>query len=147
MQPDALGLGPIDQIAYVVADLDASLPGYEALYGAFQVADAPLERCQYRGREVDCHLRLATNGYGPVEIELIQVMGGDAPHTEHLRAHGEGLHHVRFRVADLGATCSDLEARGCTTIFSKRFGPQVAFAYLETPAALGGSVIELLEMP
>ena len=31
------GLGPIDQVAFVVADLEAALPRYTALYGPFHV--------------------------------------------------------------------------------------------------------------
>ncbi len=140
-------LGPIDQVAYVVEDLETSLPRYEALYGPFRVAESPLTECEYRGRQVDCHLRLATNQEGPLEIELIEVVEGDAPHREHLDAHGEGLHHVRFRVDDLDAKLAALEGAGFTTIFRKRFGPTVAFAYVEAPADAGRSVIELLQLP
>ncbi len=140
-------LGPIDQVAYVVDSLEASLPRYEALFGPFRVAESPLTDCTYRGRTVDCHLRLAVNDAGPLEIELIEVVGGAAPHREHLDAHGEGLHHVRFRVDDLDAARDRLEAAGFTPIFEKRFGPTVAFAYVEAPGEMGGSVIELLQMP
>jgi len=143
----ALGLGPIDQVGYVVADLDEALPRYEALFGPFRVSEAPLPDCSYRGRSVDCRLKIAVNDAGPVEVELIQVLEGETPHTEHLNAHGEGPHHVRFRVQELESRLGELTAAGYETIFVKRFGPTVAFAYLETPEALGRSVIELLEMP
>jgi 4-hydroxyphenylpyruvate dioxygenase-like putative hemolysin len=142
-----LGLGPVDQVSYVVADLDRSLPRYEALFGAFKVGDAPLPGCTVRGKQMDCRLKVAVNNAGPIEIELIQVLEGEPPHSEHLRAHGEGLHHVRFRAQGLEDQLRRLEQRGFETIFFKRFGPTVAFAYLETPPELGGSVIELLEMP
>ena len=141
------GLGPIDQVAYVVENLEASLPRYEAMFGPFQVNDSPLDGCEYRGREVACHLRLAVNRAGPLEIELIEVVSGEAPHTEHLKEHGEGLHHVRFRVDDLDAKLAELEDAGFQAIFRKRFGPTVAFAYVETPDEAGRSVIELLELP
>ncbi len=142
-----LGLGPVDQVSYVVADLEHSLPRYEALYGPFEVGEAQLPECRIRGRSADCTLKVAVNRSGPIEIELIQVLEGEAPHSEHLRAHGEGLHHVRFRVVDLDEKLEALGREGFETIFYKRFGPTIAFAYLETPKALGGSVIELLEMP
>jgi methylmalonyl-CoA/ethylmalonyl-CoA epimerase len=141
------GLGPIDQVAYVVESLERALPRYEALFGPFEVGESPLRDCRYRGRNVDCHLRLAVNRSSPVEIELIEVVGGEAPHSEHLERHGEGLHHVRFRVDDVDARCAALEEAGFETIFFKRFSPEVAFAYLEAPAELGGSVIELLQLP
>jgi methylmalonyl-CoA/ethylmalonyl-CoA epimerase len=141
------GLGPIDQVSYVVEDLEQALPRYEALFGPFRRGDSPLRDCLYRGRRVDCRLHLAVNREGPVEIELIQVAEGEAPHLEHLKARGEGLHHVRFRVADLDGKLAELSEAGFQTVFYKRFGPTVGFAYLETPPQMGASVIELLEMP
>lgn len=141
------GLGPIDQIAYVVEDLDRSLPHYESIFGAFDVGESPLADCTIRGRRADCKLRLAVNRSGPVEIELIQVLEGEPPQREHLRRHGEGLHHVRFRVDDLDARLEPLVAAGFQVLLYKRFGPRVAFAYVETPPALGASVIELLQLP
>ena len=139
------GLGPIDQVAYVVHDLEASLPRYQALFGPFELMDAAMDGCAFRGSDVTCKLRLALNNSGPVEIELIEVLEGETPHSEHLREHGEGLHHVRFIVDDLDAKQAELEAAGYQTVFSKRFGPSLAFAYIETPKELGASMIELFE--
>lgn len=142
-----LELGPIDQVSYVVADLDAALPVYTAIYGPFEVAEARMDACWVRGATTDCTLKLAVNRDGPVEIELIEVLAGDTPHSEHLRAQGEGLHHVRFRVSSLDEKLELLAREGFEVVFVKRFGPSVAFAYLETPPQLGRSLIELLEMP
>jgi 4-hydroxyphenylpyruvate dioxygenase-like putative hemolysin len=142
-----LGLGPVDQVSYVVEDLERALPRYQALYGPFEVGVAPLRECTIHGAVTDCTLRVAVNRSGPLEIELIQVLDGSTPHSEHLRTHGEGLHHVRFRVEGLERKLAELEREGYTTVFHKRFGPTLAFAYLETPREIGGSLIELLEMP
>lgn len=142
-----LGLGPVDQVSYVVDDMDVSLPHYEAIYGTFDVGEAPMGDCAIRGASADCKLKVAVNRSGPIEIELIQVLEGETPHSEHLRQHGEGLHHVRFRVSGLDEKLTELKAAGFDVVFEKRFGPSVAFAYVETPAAIGRSLIELLEMP
>lgn len=138
-------LGPIDQVAYVVEDLERALPHYEALYGPFQQSDSPLEGCRMGAELVDCVLRIAVNRSSPVEIELIQVLEGDTPHSRHLREHGEGLHHVRFRVSGLEARLEELEKAGFETTFFKRFegAGNVAFAYTQSPA---GHTIELLEL-
>ena len=141
-----LGLGPIDQVAYVVEDMDRALVRYESIFGPFEVSELPLVDCTIRGRIADCRLKLAVNRSGPVEIELIQVLEGETTHSEHLRAHGEGPHHVRFRVTGLDAKLEQLGEEGFETVFTKRFGPGVGFSYLETPAELGRSVIELLEL-
>jgi len=139
--------GHLDQIGYVVMNLDASLPHYEALFGPFKTGIAPIEGVIFRGKEIDCKLKIATNNEGPIEIELIEVLEGETPHTEHLREHGEGPHHVRFRIADIEEKIADLESAGYEMIFWKRFGPGVAFAYLTSPEETGASLIELLEMP
>ncbi len=141
-----LDLGPIDQVAYVVENLERSLPRYEAMFGPFSVATYEMKDCTIRGRTGDCTLRLAVNDSSPVEIELIEVIAGETTHSEHLMQHGEGLHHVRFRVDDLEPKVAALEAAGYHTVLSKRFGPTIAFAYLESPQEIGGSVIELFQM-
>ena len=142
------GLPPIDQVAYVVESLDRALPRYEALFGPFERMDSPLTDVRYRGKRVDCRLGLAVNRSGPIEIELIEVLEGETPHSEHLRSHGEGLHHVRFRVSGLEAKLAEMERAGFETIFFKRFegAGNVAFAYVESPAEMGRHVIELLEL-
>lgn len=142
-----LGLGAVDQIGYVVHSLEKSMPAYEALFGPFQVYDAVLEGATYRGEQIDCKLRIATNDVSPVEIELIEVLEGETPHSEHLREHGEGPQHVRFRVDGIEDKIAELEATGYRNIFFKRFAPDTAFSYLESPDDIGGSLIELLEMP
>jgi len=142
-----LGLGPIDQVAYVVHDMEASRPRYEAMFGPFEVGVVALKECTIRGLTADCTLEIAVNRSGPIEIELIAVLEGDTSHSEHLRVHGEGLHHVRFRVDDLDAKLAAMRAAGFEVVFEKRLGPTIAFAYLETPRALGRSVVELLQMP
>jgi methylmalonyl-CoA/ethylmalonyl-CoA epimerase len=140
-----LDLGPIDQVAYVVEDMERALPRYEALYGAFEVSDSPLTGVRCGGKLIDCVLKIAVNRSSPVEIELIQVLDGDTPHAQHLREHGEGLHHVRFRVSGLEARLEELEKVGFETSLYKRFegAGNVAFAYAQSP---DGHTIELLEL-
>jgi hypothetical protein len=72
---------------------------------------------------------------------------GASPLSEHLERHGEGLHHVRFRVQGIDEKLEELREKRFEPLLYKRFGPGLAFAYLETPPELGGHVIELLEMP
>ncbi len=125
--------------------MDRALPHYEALYGPFTIADYSIEGVLYRGKTTDCRLRCAFSRSSPIEIELIEVLEGETAHTEHLRRHGEGLHHVRFRVDDVDAKLAVLTGAGFETLLYKRFAPTLAFAYLATPPEQGGSVIELFE--
>jgi len=143
---DRFGPGPIDQVSYEVENIDRALPGYEALFGPFEVSENALPDCTIRGKQADCTIKMAIGHSGPMEIELIEVVAGETTHTEHLREHGEGLHHVRFRVDDIDAKLPELEDAGFEILLYKRFSPEIAFAYLETPDEIGGSVIELLQL-
>jgi methylmalonyl-CoA/ethylmalonyl-CoA epimerase len=141
------GLGPIDQISFAVASVEQSLPWYEALFGGpFTVRDVALtpDKVTYRGAPADAVLRLAFGCTAGIEIELVEVVRGEAPSLEHLREHGDGLHHVRFPVADLDAKTSQLTEAGFDVIFSGTT-PRSRFAYVQAPASLGYTVIELIQ--
>ena len=144
----ALGLPPIDQVGYVVRDLDQALATFAPLFGPFTTMETALEGTNHRGRPSDVTLRMAFGRSGPLEIELIEWVSGDSPHKEALDAGHEGVHHVRFRVDDLAGFRSRLEARGFTVVWSHAFPEaDIAWAYLEGPSERGAAMIELYQNP
>ena len=117
----SLGLGPIDQIAFAVDDLDAVLPAYRAMFGEFTVQTATFstdDDVTYRGEPARATLKVALGRSGDIEIELIEVVEGDAPTLEHVSRHGDGVHHIRFPVADLVEREALLHAAGFETVFA-----------------------------
>jgi len=139
-----LGLPPIDQVSYVVKDVDRALERFEPLFGAFQVLEVTLEGAHYKGRPTDVTLKLGFGRSGGIEIELIEVVSGDSPHRQFLEEHGEGQHHVRCVVPDLDPVVERAARRGFETIWSHELsGGAIRFAYLERE----GTVIEVLQMP
>ncbi len=141
------GLGAVDQISFAVTSVEQSLPWYEAVFGGpFTMRDVTLgpDAVTYRGAPADAVLRLAFGRTAGIEIELVEVRHGEAPSLEHLREHGDGLHHVRFRVADLDAKTEQLAAAGFEVIFSGTTA-RGSFSYFQSPAALGHTVIELIQ--
>lgn len=44
-------LGPVNQVAFVVRNLDQALPAYEALFGPFHVIEVSTE-AKYRGKTI-----------------------------------------------------------------------------------------------
>ena len=143
-----LGLPPIDQVGYVVRDLDEALQTFGPLFGPFQLMESPLEGTNYRGRPSDVTLKMAFGRSGPLEIELIQWVSGESPHKEALDAGGEGVHHVRFKVDDLASHRARLEEKGFRVVWSHAFpDADIAWAYLEGPAGQGGMMIELYQNP
>jgi methylmalonyl-CoA/ethylmalonyl-CoA epimerase len=143
----AFGLGPIDQISFAVVDLEAALPLYSALFGGFTIRRVELtpDRVSYRGQPASARLLLGFGRTGDVEVELVEVEEGEAPSLEHLRRHGQGLHHVRFPVDDVVAKEAELEAAGFRTVLHGTTPRGSVFAYLEAPDGLGYTLIELIQ--
>jgi catechol 2,3-dioxygenase-like lactoylglutathione lyase family enzyme len=139
-----LALPPIDQVGYVVRDLDATLARYDALFGPFTRLDTDLAGVWYRGTPADVSLRLAFGRSGDVEIEFIQPIAGASPHTEFLASGREGIHHVRYRVDDARATIAALGTLGFSPIWRHHMGHSL-IAYLEH-ASRDGVVVEVLQL-
>jgi len=144
-----LGLGPIDQVSFAVADLEAVLPAYVGIFGPFTTRRVTFDPAlvSYRGQPAGASLLLAFGRSGDVEIELVQVEAGEAPAAEHVRRHGDGMHHVRVPVDDVATTRGRLEAAGFTTVLEGTSPRGSRFAYLEAPDRLGTTMLELLQQP
>jgi methylmalonyl-CoA/ethylmalonyl-CoA epimerase len=141
-------LPPVEQIGIVVRDLDRAIEYYTSTFGwgPFEVHSAEIKGVVYRGQPTGCKLRLAMARSGSIEIELIQVLEGETPHTEFLREKGEGLHHLRFRVDDLDGILAEWAKQGIKPVWSHRY-PEfgISFAYVDT-TGIGGMMIELFEV-
>jgi catechol 2,3-dioxygenase-like lactoylglutathione lyase family enzyme len=137
-------LPPIDQVGYVVRDLETTLARYEHLFGPFTRMDSALEGVLYRGVPTDVHLKLAFGSTGNVEIEFIEVVSGASPHSEFLAAGREGIHHIRYRVPDADATLEALRDEGFEPIWYHDMG-HAKFAYCEHRSR-DGVLVELLQL-
>lgn len=126
-----LDLPRLDQVGFVVRDIEAALALYEPMFGPFSRMDPGAMTYRYRGADEECEMRLAFGSSGDVEIELIQWVRGGCPHREFIDAGCEGMHHLRFRIDVLETKVAQAEAIGFRDIWSKRFGDGLAVAYLE----------------
>ncbi|HAN68802.1 MAG TPA: hypothetical protein DD808_12770 [Halieaceae bacterium] len=141
----ALGLPPIDQIGFVVKDLDAWIARFDPVFGPFSLMNGSVDGADFRGRREDVQLRLGFGRSGDVEIELIEWQSGVSPHSEFIESGREGMHHLRFRVEDTDHWVEKLAAIGYTPFWYKRWNSDTVFAYLENPDF--PLCLELLQMP
>lgn len=141
----SVSLPPIDQVGFVVRDLNKAMAQYQSLFGPFTTMDSPLQGALYRGTPTDCHLLLAFGKSGDIEMEFIQVLSGASPHSEFLDNGGEGIHHVRYRIDNLNAIMSAAEESGFTPIWYHDMG-FAKWAYLEQ-VDNPGVILEFLQMP
>ena len=138
-----LNLPDLNQVGFVVRNLEQALALYEPLFGPFSTMDPGPMTYDYRGEQEECTMRLAFGKSGDVEIELIEWVAGGCPHKEFLDAGGEGMHHLRFIVDDLDVEVTAAQAFGYEAIWGKRYGEGLAVAYLERSG--DPLVIELFE--
>jgi 4-hydroxyphenylpyruvate dioxygenase-like putative hemolysin len=147
-QESRVKLPPVDQIGIVVKDMDRAIEYYQSTFGwgPFSVMELELKGFTYRGKTGDCRLKLAMGKSGPMEIELIQVLEGETPHTEFLREKGEGIQHLRCCVDDLDSILAELAKDGIEPVFHHSFPEMgIAFAYLNSDK-IGGVMLELLQI-
>jgi methylmalonyl-CoA/ethylmalonyl-CoA epimerase len=139
-----LELPDVSQIGVVVEDLDRAASFLESSFGLgpFRVEELEAPNVWDRGEEKHIKARLGFAMMGQVELELIHIVKGDSVHLEFLRQHGEGIHHLGFRVEDFEAKLAQAKAMGFEVL---QTGPVGRFyAYLDTRRE-GGLIFELIE--
>ncbi len=129
--------GAIDHVGVAVSDLEAALTLYE---GTFGMALVHRETVSEQGVEA------ALLDIGDSHVELLCPTGPETPVGKFIERHGEGLHHVAYRVADIEATLGELRRAGVKLIDeAPRVGirrSRVAFLH---PKSTGGVLTELVE--
>lgn len=149
---ESLRLPKVRQLGIVVRDLEKSLDHHRRMFGLgpwYRPRLAGRWRAERAGRTIASEIDIAVAYSGSLQIELIEVLRGeDDIYTEHLRRHGEGLHHVGFSVRNLGRRLDRAAEMGIEVLQSGRFrtagGAVTRYAYLDT-AEVGGVVFELIE--
>jgi hypothetical protein len=143
----------IHQICLVVRDLDRAMAQWSILgIGPWRVHELGpnwVREMTFRGKAQRTAVKYAGADSGDLNIELIQP--GDEPnvYTEHLDAHGEGLHHLGYFVANLQTAIDEMTALGYD-IVQLGHGLGVdgdgGYAYFDTIASLG-CMLEAIEPP
>ena len=133
-----LGL-PLDHVGVAVWTLDEASRPYELL-GLVQDGDD--EEVLTQG------VRVRTLRGGGSWVELLEPTAPESPLVKFLEKRGPGVHHLAFRVDDLDAEITRLQAKGAPFVDPKpkpgRGGSRVVFLH---PSWAGGVLIELVEHP
>ena len=135
------------QVALVVRDIEQARQTYAKLFGCepppvIETDTAAKSHIQYRGGTTPARAKLAFFPLGAVSLELIEPLGGPSIWQEHLDRHGNSIHHIAFRVADMPAPTAALAGRGCPTVQTGDFTGG-CYAYVDSAPQLG-VMLELL---
>jgi catechol 2,3-dioxygenase-like lactoylglutathione lyase family enzyme len=145
---DASALLPagLFQVAIVVRDLDAAINMLTTALGAgeFRMVESSTRKV-YRGEPVEPEHLIAIADFGPLSIEVIQPVRGESVYTEFLAKHGEGVHHLGFKLGSAEAytlALDHLTAAGFPSAQSGRRA-DLSYDYMDTEPAIG-TYVELV---
>ena len=138
-------LPPVSQVGIIVKDMEKTVEFCSSTFGIgpFKTREVNLEGVMFRGKPTTVKQKIAFAQAGQVQIELIQPLEGESPHTEFLRDKEEGPNHLGFLVDDIDKKLTWLAEQGIKPIFSGN-PPGVTFAYLNSDK-IGGVIIELIQ--
>ncbi len=144
-------LPPVGQVGVVVKDLDECMEYYSSTFGIgpWRVVELDFPEVKLRDETHPWKVRVGFASLGPVELELIQVVGGRSIHSEFLDEGREGLHHLGFFCAaeEKERILADAEKAGIKVIQGgKSQYHSGSYAYLETDK-IGGILFEFIHRP
>jgi methylmalonyl-CoA/ethylmalonyl-CoA epimerase len=141
----------IDHVGIACRDVERTVSLYQATFG-LEVVNREVNSEQ---GVLEVMLRVGPENpsgpwglLGPGYVQLFEPLGPDTPVGRFLARRGEGIHHVGYRVADLGQALAAIGGSGIQLIDERgrhgSLGASIAFLH---PASLGGVLTELVQAP
>lgn len=148
LRQPALGTDTVVLVGIVVHDIEAKARAWSTLLAVpvpeiLTTAAAEEARTEVLGEPSTAQAKLACFHVDNLQIELIEPIGGPSTWWEHLDRHGDGLHHVAFRVRGMVNTLAALDVAGVPLVQRGEFTGG-RDAYVDGISRLG-TILELLE--
>jgi methylmalonyl-CoA/ethylmalonyl-CoA epimerase len=140
----------ICQVGLIVHDIEHTADKFCEVFGfakprIFSTPGYEQVETTYQGQPSDATAKLAFFDAGQLQIELIEPDEKPSVWRDFLDKHGEGVHHIAFRVKDTGSAAQQLAEHNIPVLqqglFSDRSG---MYTYLDSAPVLG-VMLELLE--
>ena len=134
-----MGTSPnqIDHIGIAVRDLDEAVSRYEKLLSATAVHREVVQSDQVE----EVLFRV-----GESFVQLICPLGSDSPVARFLDQHGEGIHHVAYRVNDCAEALAEASENGFDLVDeSPRPGSRRTLVGFVHPKSVMGTLVEFVE--
>ena len=139
----------INQYAFAIREA-APVSAYWAKMGfpEFAINHPVLGDTRYYGKLVDHELIQGWQRHGTVAYEWCIPVKPPIVYEDHIKLHGEGIHHLAFSVSDMDAVLEDYEARGYVNTMGGTWGEKGRpgsgrYEYIGLEEA-GGVTMELL---
>ncbi len=129
----------LDHIAIVVRDTDEALKFYRDQLCLPLILSEVIE---------ESNVRLTHLDLGNVDLQLVQPLTDDHPLQEHLKKHGEGMHHLCVAVDDVKKSMRALPAFGLASQPNEPHrGPRSRTAVFIDPDTTRGVLWEMTADP
>lgn len=130
-QNAALKIEVVDHIGFIVKDRDAVIESWSSLFGlgpwkTVEPGAGPMRK-------------MAWVKVGPTQFELLEPSEEKSHWSDHLKAHGDGIHHVCTLSDDVEADVERLVAGGAEFVIGSG-----GFAYVKT-TGYGDLILEVLD--
>ncbi|MCG6880743.1 MAG: VOC family protein [Deltaproteobacteria bacterium] len=144
-------LPPPAQVGVVVSNLDDAIRFYSETFGLGPFQKVTFVPAQHwvKGEPCPIKLNIGMCPWGPLQLELIEPIEGDAPHKWFLREKGEGLQHLGFIIENYDEWLAYLKGKGIGVLMNAETDVEgmghVRAAYMQSDA-VGGVLFELIEV-
>ncbi|NTU89573.1 MAG: VOC family protein [Actinobacteria bacterium] len=128
----------INQVAYIVEDLEKAARDHSALFGSgpfVYLDEISYKTTMYRGKEIPLSMEVAYAAFGDLQIELIK------PTSEGLNVYTEsgqyGFHHFSIWVDDFEGALEDFKEAGFEPAMLMTSGGGLVVAYVDCTEVWG----------
>ena len=152
MSVQGLGDRIISQVCLVADDAEGMARRYCQIFGLempqvhyLDAANAET-RAVHKSSPTEATAKIITWQFGQVQFEIIEPINGPSAWKDFLDEHGNGIHHIAFRVQGSDAVAESFAQAGFGIVMQGRFsgGAKGMYTYMDTQPTLG-TTIELLE--
>ncbi|HHU62059.1 MAG: VOC family protein [Bacillota bacterium] len=117
MTKELLGTDVVVQIGIIVNDIEKTAEEWAKFLGVTKpeyiiTDDYELAQTEYRGKPTKAKAKLAFFSLSNIEIELIEPDDEPSTWREFLTEHGEGVHHIAFKIKGQEEKTQRLEKMG-----------------------------------
>jgi len=147
-----MGTNAICQVGIIVKNIEKTKQKWAAFFGVpvpptVQAGDYEITQTKYKGKKAPkARCQMAFFDAGPnMQLELIQPNGEKSTWQDFLDKHGEGIHHIAFKVNGTEKIIKASEEAGFKCVQQGKYGDGGGeYAYLDTVKDLK-CIVETLE--
>jgi len=139
----------IDQYAFAIRDEKPVSAYWEKIgFPAFRISHPALGKKHYYDRPVDHDLIQGWQRHGDIAYEWCVPVSTPIVYDDHIKKHGEGIHHLAFTVKELDRVLADYRSKGYVVSMGGTWGEEGKpgsgrYEYIDLEEA-GGVTMELL---